>query len=40
MLKFLLFGLIGQKLDMDKEYWWVLNAYVVLWTIGKVMGWL
>lgn len=40
MLKFVLFGLIGQKLDMGKEYWWVLNIYVVFWTIGKVMGWL
>lgn len=40
MLKFVLFVMIGYKLDMGKEYWWVLNVYIALWTIGKIMGWL
>lgn len=40
MLKFVLFGLIGEKLDMGKEYWWVYYSYLALWTFGKVMEWL
>lgn len=40
MLKFVLFAMIGEKLNMGKEYWTVLVVYVLLWTIGKFMGWL
>lgn len=40
MLKFVLFAMIGYKLDMGKEYWRVLGIYAVLWTICKIMGWL
>lgn len=40
MLKFVLFAMIGEKLDMGKGYWTVLIIYVFLWTICKFMGWL
>ena len=40
MLKFVLFAMIGYKLDMGETYWYVLCAYVVHWVICKIMGWL
>lgn len=40
MLKFVLFAMIGCKLEMGNWYWGVLTIYAVLWTIGKIMGWL
>jgi hypothetical protein len=40
MLKFVLFVMIGNKLKMDEWYWTVLCIYAVIWTVGKIMGWL
>lgn len=40
MLKFVLFAMIGYKLNMGKYYWCILSTYAFLWTLGKIMGWL
>ena len=40
MLKFILFAMIGEELNMDEEYWFVFYLYVSLWAIGNIMGWI
>ena len=40
MLKFVLFAMIGEKLNIGNAYWVVYWVYVVLWSICYVMGWL
>ena len=40
MLEYVLFVMIGLKLNMSKWFWYVTDIYLVLWIIGKVVVWL